>query len=372
MMLRSGLQIDSRNAQTQHGNATPSVKQRSPVLESMVSNEKRSISEPSMQQLSQKVRVISQESSWWELFGVDWTIITFWEISFFVGVWLLSFNSRLYFAVGMLLMGLNYGMIKTKGSHLAAHNALCHSKRWGKVWKHLFLEFQGTFSVDAACDIHIKVHHPYTNVIGLGDSSTWRAPYLPCYIYMFIAPLVLPLLTPVVGLGYLVQERRWRRLSQCSLLAFLGLASQTLLVMAAAKLSAVKAVLVLLLSRCVMEIPYLHINIFQHIGLPMYDKNNKPPRLHLMANGALNLTRTWLLDLNFGHSLINCHTEHHLFPQLSDNMCLKIKPAVQEYLQRYGLPYHEKDYTERLHYFIKNYKDLMVKMPPITEFVGIQ
>lgn len=328
--------------------------------------------DPSMVHLSEKIKAISQESSWWDLYGLDWAVIIAWELLFFVGVWLLSFPSQALFLCGMLLIGLNYGMIKTKASHLAAHNALCHSKGWAKFWKYFFLEFQGGFSVDAACDIHIKVHHPYTNIIGLGDSSTWRAPFLPCYVYMFFAPLVLPLVTPVVGLGYLVQEKRFVRLMECLCLTVPGFLAQMLVIMYSSGLSALRTLLLIVVSRSVMEIPYLHINIFQHIGLPMYDARDKPPRIRLMATGALNLTRNWLLDWNFGHSLINCHTEHHLFPQLSDNMCLKVKPIVRDYLLKYGLPYNEKDYSERLRYFIANYTDLMVKLPPVTEFAGLQ
>lgn len=43
-----------------------------------------------------------------------------------------------------------------------------------------------------------------------------------------------------------------------------------------------------------------------------------------MTHGVLNLPRNFLLDWTFGHSLINCHVEHHLFPFLSDHMCLKV------------------------------------------------
>lgn len=47
----------------------------------------------------------------------------------------------------------------------------------------------------------MKIHHGYTNVIGLGDSSTWKLPFLNRYVYMFIAPLAVPVLTPLVALG---------------------------------------------------------------------------------------------------------------------------------------------------------------------------
>lgn len=63
----------------------------------------------------------------------------------------------------------------------------------------------------------------------------------------------------------------------------------------------------------------------QHIGLPMFAPDRKPKRIHLMSLGVLNLPRNRLLDWSFGHSLISCHVEHHLFPSLSDNMCLKVR-----------------------------------------------
>lgn len=47
----------------------------------------------------------------------------------------------------------------------------------------------------------MKIHHGYTNVIGLGDSSTWKLPFLNRYVYMFIAPLAVPIITPLVALG---------------------------------------------------------------------------------------------------------------------------------------------------------------------------
>lgn len=48
---------------------------------------------------------------------------------------------------------------------------------------------------------HVKMHHGYTNVLGLGDSSTWRLPCLNRYVYMFLAPLLIPIITPLVAVG---------------------------------------------------------------------------------------------------------------------------------------------------------------------------
>lgn len=56
----------------------------------------------------------------------------------------------------------------------------------------------------------------------------------------------------------------------------------------------------------------------------MFSRDKKPQRIHMMSLGVLNLPRLPVLDWAFGHSLISCHVEHHLFPRLSDNMCLKV------------------------------------------------
>lgn len=57
---------------------------------------------------------------------------------------------------------------------------------------------------------HIKMHHAHTNVIGLGDSSVWKVPFLPRTVYLFIAPLAVPIITPLVALG----KRRHRTKGQ--------------------------------------------------------------------------------------------------------------------------------------------------------------
>ncbi|GAA6079246.1 fatty acid desaturase 6 isoform X1 [Tachysurus ichikawai] len=104
----------------------------------------------------------------------------------------------------------------------------------------------------------------------------------------------------------------------------------------------------------------------------MFSPSRRPKRIYQMSHGVLNLSRNPLLDWTFGHSLINCHVEHHLFPSLSDNMCLKVKPIVSQFLKAKALPYQEEDYLSRLRLFFHRYQELMVFAPPITELVGVQ
>ena len=104
----------------------------------------------------------------------------------------------------------------------------------------------------------------------------------------------------------------------------------------------------------------------------MYTLKDRPSKLYQMSTGVLNLNRNLYLDWIMGHTLVYCHIEHHLFPAYSDNMVLKIRPLVKQFMLEHGLPYTEKPYMERLSYFVDKYEDLMVKAPPFTHYVGLQ
>lgn len=327
---------------------------------------------PKFSDLRSKVDEIINRSTWWDLYGVDWlvnvTALAFLPVSLF----LIGSKSWPVFVFGIFLFGWIHSVFATKSGHLAAHGSLSSSKNMTRPLSVFFVEIIGSFSEELAYDIHIKEHHPYTNIIGIGDSSTWKVPFLPRYIYMFFAPLLLPPVTFLVSLAGLIEKRSFLGLVKYILRAGCGLYIAVTLLMRVSGCSLVGAFLVMWAARGILSIPYIHVNIFQHIGLPMYSKENKPVRIYQMATGVLNLPRNPILDFAFGHSIISCHVEHHLFPNLSDNMCLKIKPVVSKFLKESGLPYNEKSYLNRLWLFIDKYDSLMVKAPPITHFVGIQ
>ncbi|XP_015266228.1 PREDICTED: fatty acid desaturase 6 [Gekko japonicus] len=325
-----------------------------------------------MGELSEMVQNIVKKSSWWERHGIDDTIIIVNFLSLPVGFLLLSSYSVFSFLLGIVILGVAHYTITVKGSHLASHNSLVESKSWGKVLAIFFLEVCSAFTAEQGSYNHVKLHHAYTNVIGLGDSSTWKLPFLNRYVYMFIAPIALPVLTPLVAIG-LLKEVGLKTAIRTFCCIFLGLYSHYWLLLNISEFQSVwSALACMLLTRSLLAHPYIHVNIFQHIGLPMFAPDKKPKRIHMMSCGVLNLPRNALLDWTFGHSLISCHVEHHLFPTLSDNMCLKIKPVVSQYLKEKNLPYNEDGYLSRLKLFLNKYEELMVHAPPITELVGIQ
>ncbi|XP_009693169.1 PREDICTED: fatty acid desaturase 6, partial [Cariama cristata] len=316
-----------------------------------------------MAELSELVQKVVKSSSWWERYGGGTNHL---------GFLCLRSAQAIPFLVGVLTLGVVHHTLTVKGSHLASHNALTESKSWGKVWAIFFIELCSAFTAEQATYNHVKIHHGYTNVIGLGDSSTWKLPFLNRYVYMFIAPLAVPIITPLVALD-LLRNVEWKAALRTLCCMFLGLyCHYWLLLHVSGFQSTWSALLCMLLTRSLLAHPYIHVNIFQHIGLPMFAADRKPKRIHLMSLGVLNLPRNALLDWSFGHSLISCHVEHHLFPSLSDNMCLKIKPIVSQYLKQKKLPYNEDTYTSRLWLFLQRYEELMVHAPPITELVGIQ
>ncbi|MBN3314186.1 FADS6 desaturase, partial [Atractosteus spatula] len=325
-----------------------------------------------MMELTGLVQKVVRESSWWERQGIDCSILLSAFLSLPAGFLLLGSPQPLVFAMGVLLMGTAHAIITVKGTHLASHGALSESRAWGGFWAVFFIEVCGSFPAKAGIEAHVKLHHAHTNVIGLGDSSTWRIPILPRYVYLFLAPLAVPILTPLVALGLLKEHAPGLALRTGCLMA-LGLYSQYwLLLHVSGFQSSGSALLCMLLCRALFSLPYIHVNIFQHIGLAMFSPHRRPKRIYQMTHGVLNLPRNPLLDWTFGHSLINCHVEHHLFPFLSDHMCLKVKPIVSQYLREKQLPYHEDTYLSRLRLFFDKYQELMVFAPPITELVGIQ
>ncbi|KAG9267517.1 fatty acid desaturase 6 [Astyanax mexicanus] len=340
-------------------------------MEQVVRTEQEQDRETLMMELTRLVQKAVRDSSWWERRGIDCSILAMAFISLPAAFLLLGSSQVACFVLGLLVMGVAHAVITVKGTHLASHGALSESAAWQRFWAVFFIEVCGSFTARAGVKAHVKMHHAHTNVIGLGDSSTWKVPFLPRSVYLFIAPLAVPIITPVVAMGQLKGQPLWA-VVRTVVCVCVGVYSQYVLLRSVSGLDCGPALLVMLLTRAMFSLPYIHVNIFQHIGLPMFSPSLRPKRIYQMTHGVLNLPRNPLLDWTFGHSLINCHVEHHLFPSLSDNMCLKVKPIVSRYLKEKSLPYQEDSYLSRLYLFFHKYQELMVWAPPITDLVGIQ
>ncbi|CAD5115080.1 unnamed protein product [Dimorphilus gyrociliatus] len=326
---------------------------------------------PSFSLLNDKVQKVVRSASWYERYGREWQMIGIMLLLFPTCIYMQCSSNLVNIIGGTLIGGFAYAGLSQRFGHLAVHGALTQSKSINKLLADILVQFFGNFPTCLVYDAHIVLHHPHTNIIDLGDSSIWKVPALPKIVYMLFAPFLLPVLTPVFGLVGLIVERKFGYVLQYLLWSTLGLVAH-FLPLYYFGYSIAACLFLIFASKSVFTVPYIHINIFQHIGLPMYSNEARPPRVYQMSTGVLNLRKNLILDLVFGPALIDCHVEHHLFPKLSDSMCFRIKPLVKEYMKENNLPYHESDYSERFFAFMQDYQRLMKDAPPITHFIGIQ
>lgn len=326
---------------------------------------------PSYSHLKSLVQKLVKTKTWWELHGVDLAVIAATSLVLLpTGFLLMRSSNVVVFTWGFLTLAFLHYFYVSKSAHMATHGTFGKSKLMNRCLGRLFSEVCGGFTFEETENIHVKIHHPFTNIVGLGDSSTWRAPSLNRVSYFFLGPLFLPIMAPFLSIQLL--WGRWKALVLYLPTMAFGMVAHFVLLQEISGFSIAGALVCMFATRGLFSTVYVHINIFQHIGLSFYTLENRPHRLLQMATGVLNLQRNVFLDSCFGHSITTCHLEHHLFPQLSDNMCLAIKPLVSEYFKVHNLPYNEDSYSNRLKIFYDKYTEYMVDAPPITDFVGVQ
>ena len=240
--------------------------------------------------------------TWWEAYGIDSMVHFLGVVGAVSSFFLMGSDSAFVCFLGVVLLGFCHNVLAVKGGHLAAHKAAVQSAPLNRVLGFFFSDVCGTFPSDSGITIHIKEHHPYTNIIGIGDSSTWKMPFIPAYLYMFATPFILPVITPFVSVATLWGQ--WFKLFRFSLLAAFGLWANLYLFVHVSGFSLWQSVAMTVASRGVLAVPYIHVNIFQHIGLPMYTLKDRPKKIYQMSTGVLNLSRNLVLDYCFGHSII--------------------------------------------------------------------
>ncbi|XP_067913926.1 fatty acid desaturase 6 isoform X2 [Heterodontus francisci] len=278
----------------------------------LAEQELAAVGESRMQELTALVQKTTRGCSWWERHGVDWACLILALSVTPAGFLLLRSKSFLPVCLGILLLGTAHTVVSVKGSHLASHSSLSESKSWSKFWAVLFIEVFGSFTAEKGIYQHVKLHHAYTNVMGLGDSSTWKLPFFPRYIYLFILPLAVPVITPIVAIGLIHDLPVMTVIRTLSTITLGMWAHCWLLIHLSGFQSLLSAFLCMLLYKASYSIPYIHVNIFQ------------------------------------------------------------VKPIVSNYFKQHNIPYNEDSYLSRLRLFIDKYEELMVDAPQLTELVGIQ
>ena len=257
---------------------------------------------PNYADLKKEVDDELRRMTWWESYGID-------SFTHLLGVagavgsfYLMKIDSPAACVLGIFVLGCCHSILSVKGGHLAAHRAAVQSVPLNRLLAFFFSDICGSFPSDSSFTIHIKEHHPYTNIIGIGDSSTWKVPVVPAYLYMFVTPLLVPVITPFVAIATVWGQ--WLSLLRFVALATFGLCVNFYLFMQVSGFTFLQSLALTVISRGVLSIPYIHVNIFQHIGLPMYTLKDKPKKLYQMSTGVLNLSRNFVLEHCFGHSII--------------------------------------------------------------------
>lgn len=324
--------------------------------------------------LRRKVKDVVSKSTFWQRHGKDGLQLCLTVPLFGLGLFLVRSTSMPVFLLGTFMISVFHTAIGFRGSHAAVHGTLTSNATINKFFGYIFSDIVNQFSCHAGYVTHVKGHHPYTNVIGYGDSSTFKAPFLSRFVYLFMLPFLLPFLNPMVSLNILLANNNfWQHMSLYALLMVFGLAVETSLLIYVSNLTLGMTLLVMYIRRATFSMPFLHVNVFQHIGLKFYEFQSRPKsKAYQMTHSVLNLANCGILEIVFGAGICSCHIEHHLFPNLSDNMLRKIRPMVKKELLRNGLPYFERSYGDRLALFIDKYEELLVDPPSILSMAGIQ
>ena len=151
---------------------------------------------PDYAELKKQVDAEVARMTWWEAYGVDSLVHFLGAVGAVCSFFLMRSDSAVVFVLGVVLLGCCHSVLSVKGGHLAAHKAAVRSAPLNRLLGFFFSDVCGTFPSDSGITIHIKEHHPYTNIIGIGDSSTWKVPFVPSYLYMFVTPFLVPVITP--------------------------------------------------------------------------------------------------------------------------------------------------------------------------------
>mmetsp|Transcript_26617 Transcript_26617/g.71458 ORF Transcript_26617/g.71458 Transcript_26617/m.71458 type:complete len:256 (-) Transcript_26617:127-894(-) len=198
-----------------------------------------------------------------------------------------------------------------------------------------------------------QAHHAYTNEGGLDPDTAWFA---PAFNYLevarqggsrrvgLLASGLYPLLVPIMllkSLGHLVKTRGWAVRGHDLPLGLPLLAGVALLsplrfaldIYIFGPTGFAAALLTATMYLCVTFVATHAANESNYALTDDWALNQ------LRSTNNVASSSWWYSALCGG---INCHIEHHLFPQISSTVLPEIAPVVKEYCRERGLPYNEK------------------------------
>jgi fatty acid desaturase len=272
------------------------------------------------------------------------------------GILLFSFGGWLFQLIGLVLASFGFYAVAITGTHETRHGCFQQSERLNRLWAYFFSDFWSGQSNVWWHHRHTLVHHTQTNIPSK-EPSLFYYPWIKPFVYFFIAPFFVN--------GWLfVNSVKFLKSQPGPLLTYLLL--QTLgwlfhIWVFALFVSWPLAIVFAVLMRALFAPLFMHIAVFNHIGLPELDR--KPAWLPHQSITTRNLKPHILLTLFGGNAFIECHIEHHLFPNISNHLLGKIHPIVRSFLKEQGYAYTEEGYISCLNYCLKSYHQIFQRSP---------
>lgn len=312
--------------------------------------------------LSERVQKIVRTLKWRHVYGVELLKFGLKLLGFIGSFWVFNHSHFLFRLVGMICMAYFFVSIAISGIHEARHGTFAHSNIANRIWGYFFSDFWTGQSNEWWHDTHVLIHHPNTNIPTINPPSFYF-PWINRYAYFFIVPY---LILPWIIIGSI--KHIWKNGLKLALyMVFLisGLLAQFVLFLQAVPFW--YAILSVYLFRSLFAPLFMHLAVFNHVGLATPEK--RLPWLRHQLKTTRNIKKNWFLSGMGGNAFVECHTEHHIFPNLSNHILKKIRPIVKEYVEKLGYPYYEETYFEVLKGALRDY-DKVFTFPPPTPKVA--
>ncbi len=274
-----------------------------------------------------------------------------------VAMAIFSLNGFVFKILGVMVASFAFYAVAITGTHETRHGCFRASDKANRLWAYFFSDFWAGQSNKWWHRRHVVVHHTQTNVPSK-EPSLFYYPWIQPFIYFFIAPFFVNVWLFTNSVKYLWVNKM--DLTKYLLVQALGWMFH--IAIFAFFIPLPWAVVCTILMRAGFAPTFMHIAVFNHIGLPELDRKPTAWLPHQTVT-TRNLHKNILLDIIGGNAFIECHVEHHLFPNASNYLLAKIRPTVRAFLKEHHYDYIEEGYVSCLKNSLKNYHTIFQRNP---------
>jgi fatty acid desaturase len=301
--------------------------------------------------LSGEVRQVVRRLSWWQRHGVELSIFILRVFLWIAGFFIFAQPGWWWKIIGMIILSYGFYGIGITGSHETAHRSFSSSLRINQLLGYFFTDFWSGLSSKVWFRTHVQTHHVVTNL--KEEPQQFYYPKFPRIVYFYIAPYFAMMFWLW---GHSVQSLRKSLREVMTYIIISGVGIVFHIWLFHFFVSWPLAILCVYIMRSLWGPIFLHLSLFNHLG--MENPLTKPPWLPHQSATTRNLAPHWFLTGLGGNAFVDCHIEHHLFPNLSNRVLAHIRPLVRKYLLQEGYRYEEVGYWWCLRHCWENYREL--------------